>query len=113
MKQYARIFRYLSDYKGKILVYFLFTLLSILFSIVSIGMLMPFLQLIFLGGRNITGAGNNQVIGFVNDLLNRLSEKNDPVVMLSYICILMLFFIIFKNLFLYLSLYILNPLKHK
>ncbi len=51
MKQYSRIFGYLGAYKGKIVLYFLFTLLSIVFSIVSIGMLMPFLQLIFTNPR--------------------------------------------------------------
>ncbi|MEO7984812.1 MAG: ABC transporter ATP-binding protein, partial [Bacteroidota bacterium] len=68
MKQYARIFDYLKVYKGKIVLYFLFTLLSIVFSIVSIGMLMPFLQLIFTGSNTaITSTSNNPIIKSVND----------------------------------------------
>lgn len=113
MKQYSRIFQYLGAYKGKIILYFLFTLLSILFSIVSIGMLMPFLQLIFLGGKGVTSASNNPVIQFINDFLNRSVEASGKIPTLGYICLLMLVFILLKNLFLYLSYYILNPLKNK
>lgn len=113
MKQYSRIFQYLGAYKGKIFGYFLFTLLSILFSIVSIGMLMPFLQLIFLGGKGMTSSSNNPVIQYINDFLNRSVEASGKIPTLGYICLLMLGFIILKNLFLYLSYYILNPLKNK
>ncbi|MBM3416954.1 MAG: ABC transporter ATP-binding protein [Bacteroidetes bacterium] len=112
MKQYSRIFQYLKSYKGSIFLYFLFTLLSILFSIVSIGMLMPFLQLIFTG-KGMANESNNQVIRFVNDFLENTRDKYGDVTTLAYICLLMLLFIILKNLFLYLSYFILNPLKNK
>lgn len=113
MKQYARIFKYLKAYKGKIFLYFLFTLLSIIFSIVSIGMLMPFLQLIFLDGKGVTTASSNPVIQFVNDFLNHAVSANGKIYTLGIICLLMVSFIILKNLFLYLSYYVLNPLKNR
>lgn len=112
MKQYSRIFRYLGAYKGKIVLYFLFTLLSILFSIISIGMLMPFLQLIFTGEAGIKSS-NNIIIQSVNDFLNNSLDKRGKVPTLGFICILMMVFIVLKNIFLYLSYYILNPLKNK
>jgi len=114
MKQYSRIFDYLKAFKGKILLYFLFTLLSILFSIVSIGMLMPFLQLIFLGGKSgITTTSSNAVIQYINDFLNQSVETKGKIATLGIICLLMVSFIILKNFFLYLSYYILNPLKNR
>lgn len=113
MKQYARIFQYLKSYKGKIGLYFLFTLLSIVFSIVSIGMLMPFLQLIFLDGKGITSTSSNPVIQFVNDFLGNSVATNGKIPTLGIICLLMTSFILFKNLFLYLSFYVLNPLKNQ
>ncbi|MDZ4793221.1 MAG: ABC transporter ATP-binding protein [Bacteroidota bacterium] len=114
MKQYARIFQYLGAYKGKIILYFLFTLFSIIFSIVSIGMLMPFLQLIFLEGKTgVTSSSNNAVIQSINDFLNNAVETRGKIATLGIICLLMVSFIIFKNLFLYLSYYILNPLKNR
>lgn len=114
MKQYARIFRYLGAYKGKIILYFLFTLLSIVFSIVSIGMLMPFLQLIFTGTDNSAVSGSsNTVVRYINDTLEGWVQSRGKVATLGLICALMVSFIILKNLFLYLSYYILNPLKNK
>lgn len=112
MKHYARIFRYLKAYKGKIALYFLFIVLSIIFSIVSVGMLMPFLQLIFTGEGSFKTT-NNPVIQFFNNmLLESLKDPNNKVPVLGYICVLMITFIILKNLFLYLSYFILNPLKN-
>jgi subfamily B ATP-binding cassette protein MsbA len=114
MKQYSRIFGYLKQYKMNIVLYFLFTFLSILFSIVSLGMLMPFLQLIFLGkSQALMGNSGNPLIEFVNTQLALSISRNGLVTTLTYICLLMLVFIIFKNLFLYLSYYILNPMKNR
>jgi subfamily B ATP-binding cassette protein MsbA len=112
MKQYSRIFQYLGAFKGKIFLYFLFTLLSILFSIVSIGMLMPFLQLIFTGEGTIKSS-SNPAIKWINDLLASAVDTKDKIKTLGFISILMVSFIFLKNLFLYLSYYILNPLKNR
>jgi len=113
MKQYSRVFQYLSAYKGKIALYFLFIFLSIIFSIVSIAMLMPFLQLIFLGNDAGVATSNNYVIQYVNDFLRHLKDTKGLATALGFICVLMIIFIILKNLFLYLSYYILNPLKNR
>ncbi len=111
MKKYSRIFSYLKNYKGKIALYFLFTLLSIIFSIVSIGMLMPFLQLIFTGKATLD-TSSNSLLSKVSDFLHQYGG-DDKVTTLGFICGLMVSFIILKNLFLYLSFYTLNPVKHK
>ena len=111
MKQYARVFKYMARYKGKIGLYFLSTILSIFFSLISIGMLMPFLQLIFLKETPVN-TNSNVVLKTINHLLETFSA-NDNIAKLGIICILIILFIIFKNLFLYLSYYILNPLKNR
>src|SRR4030095_9783937 len=102
MKQYSRIFTYLGHHKGKIVLYFLFTLLSIIFSIVSIGMLMPFLQLIFLGDKGITISTTNPVVRFINEFLYNSIQTRGNIQTLGLICLLMVSFIVLKNLFLYL-----------
>ena len=76
-------------------------------------MLMPFLQLIFLGGNGITTTSNNPVIQWVNDFLNDSVNARGKISTLGIICVLMVSFILLKNLFLYLSYYVLNPLKNK
>lgn len=114
MKQYSRIFQYLKAYKGKIFLYFLFTLLGIVFSIVSVGMLMPFLQLIFTGNEGaLTSGSKNAVIQWINEYLDNLKNTKGKIPTLGFICLLMISFIILKNLFIYLSYYVLNPLKNK
>jgi subfamily B ATP-binding cassette protein MsbA len=119
MKQYSRIFQYLGGYKGKIVLYFLFIFLSIIFSIISIAMLMPFMQLIFSNPRpecascdNITTVSSNRIVQYVTDFLSNSIKTRGKVPTLGFICLLMISFIILKNLFLYLSYYVLNPLKN-
>ncbi len=47
MKRFSTILFYLRNQKGKILLYLIFILLSIVFSLLSLAMLAPFLQLLF------------------------------------------------------------------
>ena len=114
MKKYARIFVYLGNYKLQILLYFFFTILSVVFSIVSVGMLMPFLELIFNAGGTTTllQGSSNPVINFIRDLLVRSITESGKLETLLWICILIVVSIFFKNLFLYLSYYVLNPMKN-
>ncbi|MFZ1528630.1 MAG: ABC transporter ATP-binding protein [Ferruginibacter sp.] len=120
MKKYSRIFSYLGGHKDKIALYFLFILLSIIFSIVSIGMLMPFLQLIFtnpdpkcLDCSTISKTNSNPAIQFINSWLFNSIDKKGKLPTLAIICVLMMLFVLLKNLFLYLSFYVLNPLKNR
>lgn len=112
MKQYSRIIRHLGTYKKSIALYFFFILLSIIFSIVSMGMLMPFLQLIFTGESMVNKSGN-PVIQFINDMLSDSLTSQGKEKTLGIICLMVMGFIILKNLFLYLSLVVLNPIKNK
>jgi subfamily B ATP-binding cassette protein MsbA len=116
MKKYSRVFSYLKNYVPQIFLYFLFTVLSIVFSIASIGMLMPFLELIFNIGSGgiseLTKQSGNPVIGFIRNTLTHSVEQNGKLNTLGLICIFIIVSVFLKNLFLYLSSYILNPLKN-
>ena len=118
MKKYARIFKYLVDFKGKILLYFLCVLLSIAFSVFSLGMLAPFFDLIFKqDASNIASNESNPVFHQINQLMTRQMNTGGvfggPLGVLGLLCIIIIIAIFFKNLFLYLSNYILNPIKNK
>lgn len=120
MKKYSRIFTFLKGYESHLFGYFIAILLSTIFSIVSIGMLMPFLELIFLGksGALEVASGNeggNKLISAMRGFMSNYIERNgqDPASLLWVICAFMLGSIILKNTFLYLSYYILNPLKNR
>ncbi|HVF96153.1 MAG TPA: hypothetical protein VM871_02465, partial [Flavisolibacter sp.] len=113
MKKYARVFKYLSQYKGEAFLYILFIVLSILFSVVSLGMLLPFLEMIFNGSNSMLGDSNNPVVNYIRRVLLESRASRGDVPTLGLICVLIIVSILFKNLFLYLAYYILNPLKNK
>jgi ATP-binding cassette, subfamily B, bacterial MsbA len=117
MKKYARVFRYVSQYKSEAFLYILFILLSILFSLVSLGMLFPFLELIFNGEqKGVTGfaqSSNNPAVSFVRRFIVNSINTKGKVSTLGIICLLIVISIFLKNIFLYLAYYVLNPLKNK
>ena len=116
MKQYSRVFAYLKNYIPQIVLYFLCTILAIIFSIVSIGMLIPFLELIFNTGSSLAGLtqqSNNAVVKFVRDVLVNSIDNYGKLNTLLFICVFIVISIFLKNLFLYLASYILNPLKNR
>ncbi|WP_028787487.1 ABC transporter ATP-binding protein [Terrimonas ferruginea] len=111
MKKYSRIFNYLGQFKGKVVLYFVFIVLSIVFSIVSLGMLAPFFQLIFKG--NMGELGENPVTTYISRFLIEPGQPFNPLHGLAVICVIIIVSIFLKNLFLYLSFYVLNPLKNR
>lgn len=118
MKKYARVFTYLSQYKGEAVLYIVFILLSIVFSLVSFGMLLPFLEMIFNGDQlgesgGMLGNSTNPVVNYIRNFLTDSIQQRGSIPTLGIICILIIVSIFFKNLFLYLAYYVLNPLKNK
>ncbi|MGN6493745.1 MAG: ABC transporter ATP-binding protein [Agriterribacter sp.] len=114
MKKYSRIFGYLKNFKGNIFLYFVCTLLSILFSIVSLGMLMPFFDLIFKGEEaGVMPQVDSPVTAFVREMLIAWVGDLNPKGALAFICVIIVLSILLKNLFLYLSMIILVPIKNK
>ncbi|HEV7621617.1 MAG TPA: ABC transporter ATP-binding protein, partial [Flavisolibacter sp.] len=119
MKKYSRVFRYIRQYKKDAFLYIFFIVLSIVFSLVSLGMLFPFLELIFNGdgsgiGSLTKNSNNGAVVYIRNFLLDTIQRHHgDKIVALGLICLLIIITILLKNVFLYLAYYILNPLKNK
>src|SRR5215470_10878657 len=118
MRSLAVIFQYIKRYPALVSLYFFFNILSAVFSIVSLVMLAPFLQVIF----NVTDRVNNQItsrfavgpIGTFYDWLTQLVNTQDgKVKALAAICIVVVIAIILKNVFAYLALYVLNPIRNK
>lgn len=126
MKNFSRILKYLSNKKGQILLYFVFSLLSILFSLVSLAMLAPFLQLLF-GNDAISVTQKPELSFSVASLLEYMKYQFGQMILthssttnpsagklyaLTVICITIIIAIFLKNLFLYLTLRILAPLRN-
>ena len=124
MKKISRLLDYLADYKGKIGLYFLFNLLSILFGLVSFALLAPVLSVLFgvkpAGTADVKTASADHAANILHpgpidqakEYLNSFLLHQDRITTLAYICIIIVVFTVLKNLFLYLALYILNPLRN-
>src|SRR4051812_20605507 len=102
MKKYSRIFSYLGKQKGKLGLYFLYTVLSTIFGVVSIGMLIPFLSVIFKDSDAPGGdfIGSNALGSFLTDHLNSLIATDGLTAGLTVICILIVLATFLKNFFL-------------
>ncbi|MEO6290042.1 MAG: ABC transporter ATP-binding protein [Ginsengibacter sp.] len=120
MKSLRVIFRYVSKYPKLIVAYFSFNVLSNLFSVISLGLLSPFLLLIFKKTNTLEAVSeNNNFFSRINPinhfkiwLYDLMQTPNGEVKALGIICILVLSAIILKNVFLYLSIYFLTPIRN-
>lgn len=113
MRRYSRIFNYLKDYRFSIFKYLVSILFSITFSVLSLAMLFPFLQLLFKVNQNVNTSSSNVVMRWVFGYLNQLTENGGAIKALGVVCILIIVSIFLKNLFLYYSLRTLGPIKNK
>ena len=113
MKRFSRIFTYLKDYKGQAALYVLCTILATVFSVVSIGMLAPVLNVIFNGAvvdpiKPNAGAMDRFIHTFQDWLLSGKNKADT----LGLICITLVIFVLLKNVFLTLSNIILIPIRN-
>ncbi|MBS1781514.1 MAG: ABC transporter ATP-binding protein [Bacteroidetes bacterium] len=112
MRKLSRIFRYLSDYKANISLYFFSNLLAILFGLFSFSMLAPVLQVLFRDNANEKLSGKMDLLSRVSDEVQKLVLAQGKLQALGYICIAVVAFTLLKNLCIYLAQYILNPIRN-
>lgn len=117
MKKAVKLLRYLKDFKLQVGQFCITTLLAVLFGLFSFSMLAPVLQVLFGAGTatNPSGskpvASNLNVVGYITQWINDFVNKHDKLTSLTYIVIVVVVFTILKNLFIYLSFNILNPIR--
>jgi ATP-binding cassette, subfamily B, bacterial MsbA len=118
MKRFSTILKYLRDQKGNIALYIVFNLLSVIFSLFSLAMLAPFLQLLF-GKEKLIDAEPGfsfSATGLLNSFkyyLSNLIREHNEVYALGAICVFIIIAIFFKNVFIYLSYRILAPMRNR
>src|ERR1700748_178977 len=99
MKKFSVILQYLSRYRGKIVVYMIFNILSIIFGLISLGMLSPFLSILF--NQDTPGTGqptlNTNAIGGLKDLMVDVMRHHDNSTVLLVICALIVVSTFLKN----------------
>jgi ATP-binding cassette, subfamily B, bacterial MsbA len=118
MKKYARVFKYIGQYKSSAFLYIFFIILSIIFSLVSLGMLFPFLEMLFNGDKagtsGLMASTDSATVRHVRKVLaDSINSPRKKEGTLAWICVFIIASIFLKNVFLYLAYRILNPLKNK
>ena len=109
---FLRIFKLIHIPKGKLTLYFLYTVLSIFFSLISINALAPFMNIIFKADSGIP-AVQTKSLGRFSDFFQLIINNHGSLYALGIVCILMIASILLKNLFFYLALYISTPVRNK
>lgn len=120
MKRFERILFYLRSQQKNIVLYVVFNLLSIVFSLISLVMLAPFLGLLFAKEKLITSKptlsfttdGADAILAHLKYYLSLLIQERGEVYALGAICIIIIISIFFKNAFTYLSFRVLAPMRN-
>ncbi|MAO71451.1 MAG: antibiotic ABC transporter ATP-binding protein [Flavobacteriales bacterium] len=118
MKDFLRILKYTKSYYLYAILNIVFNILTVLFSLVSLTMVIPFLGLLFgtiqvddikPEGFYLTPESLKDHLYYEINLIIQSGEKEDA---LFFICVLILTTFFLRNLFRYLSLYFLTPIRN-
>ncbi len=112
MKKLPLLLRYLRGHSSQVTLYFITNLLAIVFSLFTFTMLAPAVTVLFGAADkpNLTAASG--LMDKLKYFLNSTILNHDKMTSLLYIIIIVITATILKNLFLYISVYILNPLRN-
>ena len=119
MKAIGSLLPYLKGKWKYVVTYAMSNLLSVVFSTFSMAMIIPFLNMLF--EKDMYVASNpgltlskEGIANYFKFLLSDYiaSHNHNKAYGLVFICVILIFSTFFKNLFLYLSRYILNPLRN-
>ncbi len=123
MKNVFGFFPYLKGYWKYAVWNITFNILSVVFSVFSIAMLFPFLQVLFSDdstklvqlvekGKPIFSFSTDAILNYINYTLAEATIDNGKIYVLFAICVFIISTIFFKNLFRYLAMYSLAPIRN-
>lgn len=118
MKDFFRILKYAKPYYVYAVLNIVFNILTVLFSLVSLTMVIPFLGLLF-GTIEVENTQPDRFALTPESIkdhfyyeINTIIQSGEKVDALFFICALILITFFFRNLFRYLSLYFLTPIRN-
>jgi len=117
MRDLLKIFRYVIPYWGYASLNVLFNVLSVVFNLFSLTMIVPFLSILFDRTRIVTEApplelNINSVIDNFNFIISEVITQQGQVKALFLISVLIVVMFLLKNLFRYLAMFFLAPLRN-
>lgn len=114
MKNLSRIWRYIKNYKGSLGLYLICTLLASACAVVSLGLITPVLNVLFMPGGGAIGSalgGSGWTAELMKKALN-LADSGDKLSILGVICVVVVVFTLLKNVFSFLAINVLLPVRH-
>lgn len=117
MHYFFKITKYLKPYCSFAILNIFTNIISVLFSLISLTMVIPFLGILFETQKKIY---NPQPLSFnanaIKDnfyaIISSIIDEKGKIEALLFICLLVLFTFFFRNLFRYLALYFLTPIRN-
>jgi subfamily B ATP-binding cassette protein MsbA len=120
MKRISQLLHYLKPYGSNAIMNVVFNIFSILFSLASFAMLIPFLRILFDEKNDAAsypnpGAITMSVANWIeqyNFFLSRIIADHGKITALSVVCISVVIVFFFKNFFRWLAIYFLAPIRN-
>src|SRR3989344_1191704 len=123
MKNFFGILRYVKGYWRYAIWNIVFNVFSVVFSFFSIALLFPFLNVLFSNNSNevatMLAAGEPRLViskdsitAYIKYLIAHNSEEHGKLYVLIAICLFVVVAIFFKNLFRYLAMYFISPIRN-
>jgi ABC-type multidrug transport system fused ATPase/permease subunit len=116
VSNFKRIVSYLKPYRGLAGLNFVFNVFTAVFSLFSVVMVIPLLQLIFNQVPDVTEkpaltANANSILQYIKYVLSSEKQLHGPAQALLEVCVAIIVVIFLKNLFRYLALRVLSPIR--
>lgn len=115
MSLFRRIFKYVRPYTKQLVLANIFTILVVIFSLLSVLMLFPFIDLLFNDAPKTVSEKTITSIFDLRDIITvyfaRIVSDYDKLDVLKYLCILILVTFFLKNLFTYLQTYFMSVVE--
>ena len=115
MSLFRRIFKYVRPYTKQLVLANVFTILVVIFSLLSVLMLFPFIDLLFNDAPKTVSEKTITSIFDLKDIITvyfaRIVSDYDKLDVLKYLCILILVTFFLKNLFTYLQTYFMSVVE--
>ena len=117
MQSFWRLIGYIRNYKTNVSLNIISNILTALFTVVSIPMLIPFLEILFgreelISTRPEFAFSLDNILGILNYELSQVILIHGKSTALAYVCIAILSVFFLKNLFRYLSLFFMAPVRN-
>lgn len=117
MKRTTQLLKYIRKYWGFAALNVLFNVLSVVFSLFSLTMIIPFLQLLFDQTKLVREApelalNTDAILDYFNYLISKIIIEKGEVDALLFISLIVVALFFVKNLFRYLAMYYLAPLRN-